>query len=286
MNSISDDSYDNDAEMEDINSTRNMIGTPTDTLHLSHNNSPDNDTNSQSSSNYEKYLRLATENNQCMILELELNGKIRYITKQPWENIVGTQVPDNIEDLIEGTDQDRQVFKETTDMMLINDNTSYTVTFTTKSTKTEGELQDYNDSREGFIILEACGILIHDSKTELPSHTMWIVKPYHVDWHANEIDNILPIEFIKKLGFGATIFAEYLKGVEYDMILNENDLPVPRLELCRVCELYVPAWWLETHSYLCVCEHKIRSVIQLLHDNLEDRLEILQNFKSKFQDED
>ena len=286
MNSISDDSYDNEAEMEDINSTRNMIGTPTDTLHLSHNNSPDNDTNSQSSSNYEKYLRLATENNQCMILELELNGKIRYITKQPWENIVGTQVPDNIEDLIEGTDQDRQVFKETTDMMLINDNTSYTVTFTTKSTKTEGEWQDYNDSQEGFIILEACGILIHDSKTELPSHTMWIVKPYHVDWHANEIDNILPIEFIKKLGFGATIFAEYLKGVEYDMILNENDLPVPRLELCRVCELYVPAWWLETHSYLCVCEHKIRSVIQLLHDNLEDRLEILQNFKSKFQDED
>lgn len=248
----------------------------------------DNETNSQSSSNYEKYLRLATENNQCMILELELNGKIRYITKQTWETLVGTPIPTFVEDLIEGSPQDKTVFKETSDMMLINDNTSYTVTFNTKRIKKEDDSideiwvsKDGEDGASDTITLEACGILIHDGKTGLPSHTMWIVKPYHVDWHANEIDNILPPEFIKKLGFGATIFAEYLKGVEYDMILSEGDLPMPRLELCRVCELYIPAWWLETHSYLCISEHKLRSLIQLLHDNLQDRLELL----NKFQDE-
>ncbi|KAL3229818.1 Serine/threonine-protein kinase RIM15 [Nakaseomyces bracarensis] len=271
-----------DIDMGDATSTNESnMNQNTCTTGREHASLSDNDTNSQSSSNYEKYLRLATENNQCMILELELNGMIRYITKQAWENLVGTPIPTFIEDLIEGSPQDKNVFKETSDMMLINDNTSYTVTFNTKRIANDDDVRLDDNENDNTITLEACGILIHDSKTGLPSHTMWIVKPYNIDWHANEIDNILPPEFIKKLGFGATIFAEYLKGVECDMILSEGDLPMPRLELCRVCELYIPAWWLETHSYLCISEHKLRSVIQLLHDNLQDRLEMLNKFRDQ-----
>ena len=254
---------------------------------------------SLTSSNYEKYLQLATEKNPCMILELELDGKVRYGSPQ-WNTITGVaddsgSSPTYIADLILGSDQDKGVFQKATDMLLMNDDTSCTITFKIKAADYEGNAGC--DDESTITTLEARGILIRDGHTQLPSHTMWIVKPRTNDWsdfYANEdaqddmviqlsdncddIDIQLPEEFAKTLGFGAKIFVQYLKRIRLEMIIDEFNLPLPKMELCRVCENFVPVWWLETHSQSCVCEHRTESLIQLLHDNLLEQQAILANF--------
>lgn len=254
---------------------------------------------SLTSSNYEKYLQLATEKNPCMILELELDGKVRYGSPQ-WNTITGVaddsgSSPTYIADLILGSDQDKDVFQKATDMLLMNDDTSCTITFKIKAADYEGSAGC--DDESTITTLEARGILIRDGHTQLPSHTMWIVKPRTNDWsdfYANEdaqddmviqlsdncddIDIQLPEEFAKTLGFGAKIFVQYLKRIRLEMIIDEFNLPLPKMELCRVCENFVPVWWLETHSQSCVCEHRTESLIQLLHDNLLEQQAILANF--------
>lgn len=253
-------------------------------------------TRSTTSSDYDRYLQLATEKNPVMLLELDQDGTIRYLSDL-WDTLVGPRTTSQISELIVGSEQDKHVFHRAMEMMLANEEVSYTVTFNVQRTKKEfdgeketqeeitNETDDNNDDEQadvamdddGVMTLEACGILLRDNATQLVTHSMWTVKPYQPCLMGNELEAILPADLIKRLGFGATIFAEYLKAIEFDQILYEADLPSPKMELCRVCETFVPAWWLETHSRHCICEHKIDSFVHLLHDNLVEQLTLLQN---------
>lgn len=229
---------------------------------------------SNSSLTYEDYLKLATDPQSTVVLELDPNGIIQYISKQ-WLKIVSFKGNGNshelpiwkpIKDLIKGDLNDKLVFERAMELMLQNDNISYTVTFTT--------LDD--------LIFEASGILIL-TDNKVPSHTMWIIKPF-VDINplgtansnlTNQFYQINDPQFWKKLGYGATYLNDYLNEIVNSNIVNEVDLPSPRLELCRVCECFVPDWWLELHCQTCIVEHRIESIIQLLHDNLVDQLNLL-----------
>ncbi|CDF91876.1 ZYBA0S15-00584g1_1 [Zygosaccharomyces bailii CLIB 213] len=231
---------------------------------------------SESSSNYDKYLQLATEKNPVMLLELDQDGTIRYLSEM-WETIVGPREYGQIADLIIGTQEDKHVFHRAMEMMLVNDSVSYTVTFNVMAKEADVGDGEYQCDTARLITLESCGILIRDSETQLPTHSMWTVKPYDPEWYGEETLADLPAEFVKRLGFGATIFAEYLRLVDYEQCLDSVDLPPPKMELCRVCETFVPAWWLETHAQSCVCEHRIDSYIHLLHDNLVEQAALFQN---------
>lgn len=242
---------------------------------------------SESSSNYDKYLQLATEKNPVMLLELDQDGTIRYLSDL-WEKLVAPKECSQIADLIVGSEEDKYVFHRAMEMMLVNDSVSYTVTFNVVSRVAndddeytekidEGSGYEANNAAEQIMTLEACGILIRDNETQLPTHSMWTVKPYDPEWYREETLADLPAEFVKRLGFGAAIFAEYLRLVDYEQCLDGSDLPAPKLELCRVCETFVPAWWLETHAQSCVCEHRIDSWIRLLHDSLVEQAAMLTN---------
>ncbi|QLQ79314.1 hypothetical protein HG537_0B06620 [Torulaspora globosa] len=238
---------------------------------------------STSSSNYDTYLQLATEKNPVMLLELDQDGTIRYLSEL-WDKIVGPRTTSQISELIVGSEQDKHVFHRTMEMMLSDENVSYTVTFNVLTNRNENEdSSDENGNEQGdagednIMTLEACGILLRDNSTQLFTHSMWTVKPFQPLLVENELEAILPPDLIKRLGFGATIFAEYLKAIEFDQILYDTDLPSPKMELCRVCETFVPAWWLETHSRNCICEHRIDSFLHLLHDNLVEQLALLQS---------
>ncbi|QLL31800.1 hypothetical protein HG536_0B06680 [Torulaspora globosa] len=251
---------------------------------------------STTSSNYDRYLQLATEKNPVMLLELDQDGTIRYLSEL-WDKIVGPRSTSQISELIVGSEQDKHVFHRAMEMMLSNENVSYTVTFNVlTSDKNEDKDADYeldttnenddnNDNgrtdvaieEDNIMTLEACGILLRDNSTQLFTHSMWTVKPFQPFLVENELEVTLPPDLIKRLGFGATIFAEYLKAIEFDQILYETNLPSPKMELCRVCETFVPAWWLEAHSRNCICEHRIDSFLHLLHDNLVEQLALLQS---------
>lgn len=231
---------------------------------------------SKSSLTYEDYLKLATDQQSSVILELDTQGNIQYISKQ-WLDMVSLKGNgDNpklplgkpMQSLIKGSIHDKLVFERAVELMLQNDNISYIVTFTTLDDK----------------ILEASGILIMDEDKKM-THSMWIVKPFvDIEYENNmimkdqTIENLNQIQdpyFWKKLGYGATYLNDYLNEIIDSNIVNEIDLPPPRMELCRVCECFVPDWWLELHCQNCIVEHRIESIIQLLHDNLIDQLNIL-----------
>ncbi|SMN18561.1 similar to Saccharomyces cerevisiae YFL033C RIM15 Glucose-repressible protein kinase involved in signal transduction during cell proliferation in response to nutrients [Maudiozyma saulgeensis] len=232
---------------------------------LDNNDTISDDTNSSdsgNSANYDDYIKIATQNNFSMVMELDLLGCVKYISSQQWESLLGVSAPNNfqkISEFVSGTPQDKAVFDNAVEMMLQNDDISYTVTFNTW------------DSQDSLVPLEACGILIKDPHTHEPLYSMWNMKPYTEQQHKLALQQLLPESFIKKLGFGATIFASYIRQIENSGVINDIDLPIPRMELCRVCETFVPAWWLETHSQNCVVEHRIQSVVQLLHDNLVEQ---------------
>ncbi|CCE62680.1 hypothetical protein TPHA_0D00360 [Tetrapisispora phaffii CBS 4417] len=222
---------------------------------------------SGSSTNYEKYLNLATESNPSMILELDLLGNIRYISPI-WEQIIGTKLPEvgsSMSDIIIGSETDKGVFNEVIKIWADNDSVSYTVTF--------GLHGKYSE----VVTMEACGVLIHDSITNKATHSMWIMKPIDEQLKDDYLrtSSRLPEEFIKILGFGSHIFLDYLNFVQSQLCLDESNLPTPNLELCRVCETFVPDWWLESHSKSCVCEHRIQSLIQLLQENLVEHCNYL-----------
>lgn len=269
---------------------------------------------STTSSHYKEFLKLASDRNPSMLLELDMCGKVHYLSKI-WQTIVGTKqsliLGKYISEIIVGNEHDKQVFNRAIDMMIRDDN-SYRIRFLVETD--DVEMSDLDNSSDddvgrvnvsspsssdanqetqqnmhgegkflstngGVIELEAQGILIHDITTNLPTHSMWIVKPY---CEVDELDN-LPPDFVERLGFGATIFSQYLKELEEHVILDEQDLPLPKHELCRVCETLVPAWWLETHSEMCICEHRIESTVQLLHDNLLEHKRLIEKITSSIE---
>ncbi|SCU79107.1 LAME_0A07250g1_1 [Lachancea meyersii CBS 8951] len=241
---------------------------------------------SESSLSYDEYLKVATDTSASILMELNMDGRIRYLSSI-WEDIVGTSVSDIvgqvISDILMGTDQDRSVFQRATDLM-IREDCSYRVRFLVECDLNDTDAKTVPDSNLGAspvqpdtIELEAQGVVISSVIDNVPTHSMWIVKPF---CEMGNMDN-LPQDLVKRLGFGATIFSQYLAEIEDSMVTDEQDLPTPKNELCRVCESLVPAWWLETHSESCIVENKIESVVQLYHDKLAERKKYLEEtFKS------
>lgn len=125
-----------------------------------------------------------------------------------------------------------------------------------------------------FIELEAQGIMIHD-KNHIPTHSMWIVKPW-VPIKDAALE--LPEKLILTIGiFGTNLLDAYMLYLADLEVTEENDLPLPSLELCRICEEKVPNWWLEKHSELCLVEHKVEDMVYIKQEELQDHKKLLQD---------
>lgn len=255
-------------------------------------------------------LKLASSQNPTVVLETDLDGKIMYLSNN-WEVIVGTKVKKLVgrplSDIIIGNDEnDTKVFNNAIHQMILDDE-SYKVRFLTAtndlslslsgdgnqdqhqhqdhySTHSSGSSDFESNSKLSnngdFIELEAQGILIHDSKTNLPIHSIWTIKPYV----PIDVDLTLPGRLIDLLGFGSEIFEDYLARLQQLEVLDEKEVPQPRLELCRICEQLFPAWFLEKHSDLCIIEHRTNDDLQICHDAISDQKEIIvQIFETLYQ---
>lgn len=145
-----------------------------------------------------------------------------------------------------------------------SDNDSLSIHSNTSALTTDG----------GFIELEAQGIIIHD-KNENPSHSMWIVKPWI---SKQDVALELPEELVETLGaFGVNLLENYMMYLTELGVTDENNLPSPPLELCRICEERVPNWWLEKHTELCVVEHRVEDMVYMKQEELQDHKKLLQN---------
>lgn len=117
--------------------------------------------------------------------------------------------------------------------------------------------------------LEGQGVVMKGRGSE-PSYTMWILKP-HRQMEPLSID--IPLSLFETLGFGADVFVQYLETLQQDGVTEFSNLPPPPMAMCRICERQVPTWAFESHSQLCLIEHKAESHLQQTHENLSDHRE-------------
>lgn len=122
-------------------------------------------------------------------------------------------------------------------------------------------------SNDGDLIeLEAQGILIHDTNTKIPTHSIWTIRPFV----RIELDLNIPEALVDLLGFGLELFEGYLLSLQEAGIIDEESVPEPKLILCRICETSIPAWFIERHNSLCLLEHKVDEELQVCHDAIAD----------------
>lgn len=257
-------------------------------------------------------LRLASDDNPSVVMELDLECNVRYVSKN-WLKLVGTSIRKILNKpiqhiLIGKTEADLRVFNDAVDKMIC-DNASYKVKFVTATNdaknhfledKLESAIRSDEDlpasanssqetgpfepsspatsstssklSNDGDIIeLEAQGILLHDTRTKLPSHSIWTIRPFV----RMELDLNIPEALVDLLGFGLELFEGYLFSLQEAGIIDEESVPEPKLIICRICETSIPAWFIERHNSLCLLEHKVEEELQLCNDAISDHRDLL-----------
>lgn len=176
---------------------------------------------------------------------------------------------DTSEDNINDQDSDTEIldFKNSNDN---SDNDSISIHSSSSTITTDGN----------FIELEAQGILLHDNH-DVPTHSMWIVKPWVP---IQDVTLELPEELVSTIGiFGTNLLEAYMLHLTDLEITDENDLPPPATELCRICEEKVPNWWLEKHTELCLVEHRVEDMVYIQQEELQDHKKLLQNILESLQ---
>ena len=100
---------------------------------------------------------------------------------------------------------------------------------------------------------------------------MWTIRPFvQID-----LDLTLPPTLIDLLGFGAEIFEGYLVNLKNEGIIDEDSVPPPKTVLCRICETYFPAWFIEKHSDICILEHRAGEDLQQYHDAISEQRDLI-----------
>ncbi|KAB8532587.1 hypothetical protein FH972_025532 [Carpinus fangiana] len=223
-------------------------------------------------------LKDAAEQSLNIILDLTLDGKIRWVSPS-WQNIVGTPpesvfgVP--IEDVLL---DNKTVFADAVQALKADDSGSKNVRFAVQmgpdsllkikevghETEDPSKEDSVDDSLQ-VISLEAQGIMVY-TPTSDESHTMWMIKPAV----QREVTIDLPEILVDSLGVGAEMLAQHLTLLATLGPTETQHHPEPAPVLCRICERQITPWWFPKHTELCLQEHQAEAELQLAQESLTD----------------
>ncbi|KAF3769300.1 hypothetical protein M406DRAFT_251013 [Cryphonectria parasitica EP155] len=219
-------------------------------------------------------LREAAEQTLNVIVDLNLNGTVRWVSPS-WVDVIGTS-PDDVQGKpISGVvvSEPTSIFTDVVDSMQGDDSRSQFIRFSVKLgpqskllAPAEGVEEDFQKLEgEAVVDLEAQGIMVHDTGGE--SHTMWMIRP----WMApREIQIDLNPELVDSLGSGAELLASYLTRLAEAGSEEFLDQAPPSTLLCRICERQIPCWWFEKHTDLCLQEHQAEMEVQMAQEGLAE----------------
>ncbi|KAK3392934.1 hypothetical protein B0H63DRAFT_3796 [Podospora didyma] len=219
-------------------------------------------------------LREAAEQTLNIILDLNLDGTIRWVSPS-WVDVIGTP-PESvtgtpIADLIVGDNP--SIFNETIENMKKDDLRSRFIRFGLRLGLLSKLLpleiaEEIDDSAPRPVVdLEAQGIMVYDISSGGESHTMWMLRP----WMApREVKIDLPPVIVESLGSGAEIIATYLTQLAEAGLDDPAQFPPPLPILCRICERQIPPWWFEKHTDLCSQEHRAEMDVQMAQEALTE----------------
>ncbi|KAE9967488.1 hypothetical protein BLS_006343 [Venturia inaequalis] len=226
-------------------------------------------------------LKEAAEHSQNVILDLGLDGLVRFVSPS-WQDLVGT-TPESVQGkpIVDLLVENKNVFQEGVASLQKDDSKSQIIRFTIplgplsalrrKSSRKESADEDQAEAQdeqeqESTINLEAQGIMIYDRASGGASHTMWMIRPYII----REVTIDLPPVLVKSLGVGAEMLARYLTELAEAGVHDPANHPPPLPVLCRICERQITPWWFEKHTDLCLQEHQAEMDVQLAHEALSD----------------
>lgn len=232
---------------------------------------------SQDIRNEREELREAAESTLNAIVDLNLDGTVKWVSPS-WSDVVGTPIDEihgkHISDLI--VSDNKNVFTDMVVTMKKDDSKSYRIRFSVQlgplsKLRNMSELVGDDHSVHGLdsriAHLEAQGIMVYDSASGGESHTMWMLRP----WTApQEIQIDLPDLIVDSLGSGAELLASYLTQLAESGADEAQTRDPPASVLCRICERYIPPWWFEKHTDLCLQEHRAEMDVQMAQENLTE----------------
>ncbi|KAH7379146.1 hypothetical protein DE146DRAFT_304991 [Phaeosphaeria sp. MPI-PUGE-AT-0046c] len=230
-------------------------------------------------------LKEAAEHSLNIIMDLDLDSKIRYVTPS-WKDVIGSTpqevVGQSVLDIIYGG---ADGFAETIESVKKYDSRSHIVRFSVhmgphsvlrkrrskpapEDTPEQAPLSPVDTDNEGeqILNLEAQGIMIYDRATGAESHTMWMIRPSVL----REVTIDLPEMIVESLGVGAEVLAHYLTGLAEQGASDPSNHPPPLPVLCRICERQITPWWFEKHSELCLQEHRAEMDVQMSQETLSE----------------
>ncbi|CAO2656596.1 Nn.00g053990.m01.CDS01 [Neocucurbitaria sp. VM-36] len=230
-------------------------------------------------------LKEAAEHSLNVIMDLDLEGKIRYVSPS-WKDIVGS-LPEEVtgKPVLDIIYAGADVFAETIESVRKYDSRSHIARFSvrlgphsilrkrrSKPSVVDGQESDplspteQLDEEEHILNLEAQGIMVYDRTTGAESHTMWMVRPSVL----REVTIDLPEMLVESLGVGAEVLAHYLTGLAEQGANDPRNHAPPLPVLCRICERQITPWWFEKHSELCLQEHRAEMDVQMAQETLSE----------------
>ncbi|KAF2436453.1 hypothetical protein EJ08DRAFT_578341 [Tothia fuscella] len=233
-------------------------------------------------------LKEAAEHSHNVILNLSLDGVIRFVTPS-WREVIGT-IPESVigKPMADLLVENKTAFQDAIKAMQQDDSKSHVIRFSVtmgpfssfrrklhRQLESEGSEQSAPESLpedHPTLSLEAQGIMVFDRASGSHTGTMWMIRPYVV----REVTIDLPAVLVESLGVGAEMLAHYLTELAEAGVDDPANHPPPSPVLCRICERQITPWWFEKHTELCLQEHTAEMDVQIAHESLSDhRAEIV-----------
>ncbi|KAL6703068.1 rim15, signal transduction response regulator [Coniothyrium glycines] len=237
-------------------------------------------------------LKEAAEHSLNIIMDLDLQGKIRYVSPS-WNDVIGSS-PDQVigKPVLDIIYAGADTFAETIESVRKYDSRSHIARFSVilgpksilrkrrskpapvdehEATPTEADPEpepepEPEEGEDQILNLEAQGIMVYDRTTGEESHTMWMIRPSVL----REVTIDLPEVLVESLGVGAEVLAHYLTGLAEQGASDPRHHPPPLPVLCRICERQITPWWFEKHSELCLQEHRAEMDVQMAQEALAE----------------
>ncbi|KAL9100686.1 MAG: hypothetical protein Q9163_003962 [Psora crenata] len=216
-------------------------------------------------------LRAAAEQSLNVILDLSLDGTIRWVSPS-WKDVVGTPTDEvkgkPIADLLVSN---QDAFAGLVESMKNDDSKSRIIRFKLAmgphsvlkqdnakidQAHTEGgeAAGRVGPNEEQIINLKGQGIM-----------TMWMLRP---STPPKEVTIDLPELLVESLGVGAEMLAQYLTSLAETGSSDPESHPPPLPIMCRICERQITPWWFERHTGGCIQEYRAESEVSLAQEAL------------------
>jgi serine/threonine-protein kinase RIM15 len=166
---------------------------------------------------------------------------------------------------------DAHKFKEASDKLQSDDSHTVEIQFRMRVEPDYDDADQMENVEPVYLDMEGSGMLMLDRVEQVPSHTMWVIKPGPETPSEEENELLLPEPAAGLTGRTPT--------TPFRFPLNKaptaDNLPVIKSLsatpiLCRICENQIPSWFFEKHNETCNEVHKFEADIAECNESISE----------------